>query len=100
MYQYVVNKRVIILIFIYIDKKSIWEGDCQNSSLIVAVKFRSTLLNGPIMLQNRICFCLFVFGGISVYKSRKTVLMIVEKLKEKKIPPFQGTGGLGISHVT
>ena len=52
------------------------------------------------MLQNRICFCLFVYGGISVYKSRKTVLMIVEKLKEKKIPPFHGTGGLGISHVT
>ena len=87
MYQYVVNKRVIILIFIYIDKKKVYyrEGDCQNSSLIVAVKFRSTLLNGPIMLQNRICFCLFVFGGISVYKSRKTVLMIVEKLQEKKI---------------
>ena len=78
------------------------EGDCQNSSLIVAlafVKFRSTLLNSLIMSQNRICFCLFVFGGISVYKSRKTVLMIVEKLKEKKIPPFHGTGGLGISHV-
>ena len=85
MYQYVVNKRVIILIFIYIDKKVYYrKGDCQNSSLIVAVafvKFRSTLLNSPIMLQNIICFCLFVFGGISVYKSCKTVLMIVEKLK-------------------
>ena len=86
MYQYVVNKRVIILIFIYIDKKKVYyrEGDCQNSSLIVAlafVKFRSTLLNSLIMSQNRICFCLFVFGGISVYNSCKTVLMIVEKLK-------------------
>ena len=84
-YQYVVNKRVIILIFIYIDKKVYYrKGDCENSSLIVAVafvKFRSTLLNNPIMLQNRICFCLLVFGGISVYKSCKTVLMIVEKLK-------------------
>lgn len=85
MYQYVVNKRLIILIFVYIDKKVYYrEGDCQNSCLIVAVefvKFRITLLNGPIMLQTRICFCLFVFGGISVYKSCKTVLMIVEKLK-------------------
>lgn len=79
------NKRVIILIFVYIDKKKVYyrEGDFQNSSVIVHVKFvkfRSTLLNGPIMLQNIICFCLFVFGGISVYKSCKTVLMIVEKL--------------------
>ena len=98
MYQYVVNKRVIILIFIYIDKKKVYyrEGDCQNSSLIVAlafVKFRSTLLNSLIMSQNRICFCLFVFGGISFYKSCKTVLMIVEKLKQKKIPPFHGKEG-------
>ena len=72
MYQYVVNKRVIILIFIYIDKKVYYrEGDCQNSSLIVAlafVKFRSTLLNSLIMSQNRICF-LFLFLAESQFIS-------------------------------